>query len=378
MNEDTRIAVTKAEPGYGSENLQLNVFRKGDPNPASSATAITIDTMLCKKPVKTLIIAGVSTRPEYRRHGFVRLIIDRLFEMAPEKGWEVGILHPFSFSYYNKFGYERISDHKIVEFPTAMLNSFDRCSDLVALDETNAQDALRVYKEFSLGKNLLPERNDPAWFLSGRYGKNANAYLWYDALGAPAGYLILSNEKVFEINRSAGVHLDVHEMVYTSPEALYALLGFLRMYEGDNDMIKLRDTAMCPEFEMVYRHFTHMKCRVIPDIAGRILNTEALLLKNTYPRQHGRFRLNVKDGLPQVKGVYEVEYEGEAAAVRRLEDGAEYDIGIPASGLCPIIYGYTPLNSETIHYVRDIEIKGETEAFIRAFPPRAGGVFEHF
>ncbi len=378
MSTDTRIVVTDVESNYGSEQFYVNVFHGDDPSPPSNATAITINTMLCGKPVKTLIVAGVNTRPEYRRHGYVRLIMNHLFDMAPEKGWEMSILHPFSFSYYNKFGYERISDHKITEFPTAMLNTFERRTDLVALSASNAQDALRIYKEFSTERNLLPERNDPMWYLGERYGKYAKTYLWYDEKGVPSGYLILTNEKVFEINRSVGVVLDVHEMVYTSAKALVALLGFLRVYEGDNDTIKLRDTAMCPEFEIVYKHFTHMKTRIIPDISGRILNTKTVLLKNTYPKQHGAFTLKVADERPNVKGIFRVEYEGGSATVRELEDNSDFDIAISASALCPIVYGHTTLNEKTIHYIPGIEIKGETDAFVRAFPKRYGGVFEHF
>ena len=77
----------------------------------------TLDSVYCGKYLKTLTISGVATSPEYRRCGCVRQMLNKLFEMAPERGWEVSFLHPFSFSYYRKFGYEKVADHKIIEFP---------------------------------------------------------------------------------------------------------------------------------------------------------------------------------------------------------------------------------------------------------------------
>ena len=84
----------------------------------SSASANTVMSRYGRQYLPALCIGGVSTRPEYRRLGCVRRIFDQVFSLAPERGWAVSLLHPFSFSYYRKFGYERIADCIVSRAPS--------------------------------------------------------------------------------------------------------------------------------------------------------------------------------------------------------------------------------------------------------------------
>ena len=46
--------------------------------------------------IKTMLVGGVGTPVEYRRRGYVRRFFDNIGVAAPEKGWAVSMLHPFS------------------------------------------------------------------------------------------------------------------------------------------------------------------------------------------------------------------------------------------------------------------------------------------
>lgn len=81
----------------------------------------TVDTMLC---------CGVATPMQHRRHGYVRQIFDHALAWAAEQGIAVSLLHPFSFSYYEKFGYGKVSDHLIVRLPIRLLDTVPRFCDL--------------------------------------------------------------------------------------------------------------------------------------------------------------------------------------------------------------------------------------------------------
>ena len=55
----------------------------------------------------SLTIGGVGTDPEYRRAGLVHTIFTEVEKASIEHGCPLSFLHPFSFSFYRKKGYER-------------------------------------------------------------------------------------------------------------------------------------------------------------------------------------------------------------------------------------------------------------------------------
>src|SRR4051794_31966949 len=59
-------------------------------------------------------IAGVATFPEYRRSGYVKLLIIEALTQMKQDGQIVSLLAPFDFSFYRKFGWEILSDVKKV------------------------------------------------------------------------------------------------------------------------------------------------------------------------------------------------------------------------------------------------------------------------
>ena len=92
----------------------------------SHAGAVTRQTRFAGSNITTLAIGGVGTAPEYRRNGCVRAMFEEILPKAKENGWAVSILHPFSFSYYRKFGYEKVSDHVLLSFPITALDFLPR------------------------------------------------------------------------------------------------------------------------------------------------------------------------------------------------------------------------------------------------------------
>ncbi len=83
---------------------------------------------------------GITTEPEYRRGGYVREILNRSFEMSKDHGAVVSMLHPFSFGYYRKFGYDCICDHLILEFPISKLEFVERNPNLVRYEGGEVSD----------------------------------------------------------------------------------------------------------------------------------------------------------------------------------------------------------------------------------------------
>lgn len=354
------------------------VFRSPEGKRMSSLGFNTLDSRYCGNFIKTLTVGGVGTDPEYRRSGAVRQMLEQLFTMAPERGWVVSLLHPFSFSYYRKFGYEKVADHHILEIPMHKLEHFDRCPDLIRVNSPElAEQCTQVYEKFAEKRNIMFRR-----FGTGVYPTNGDGdrrtYLWYDGDGQPAAYITLKVENEYVINRMVSIHLSVYEMAFTTPESLRALFGFMRMYEGENDIVKIHNYAMSPEVELFIRHYMHTSYSPIPDIAARILDVPAILTAHSYPDEHGHFTVRVEDTLPWTRGVYGVEFQNRKAEVTRLADDANWDLSAEMPAFSQLMYGYDEYSADVVPYMQGVTLANAKSDFFRVFHKMSNGLFEHF
>ncbi|HOU11085.1 MAG TPA: GNAT family N-acetyltransferase [Clostridiales bacterium] len=339
----------------------------------------TIESMYAGNYIRSLAVGGLGTEPQYRRRGCVRLMFEEAFARAGEEGWAVAFLHPFSFSYYRQFGFEKVSDHRIVEFPMSAIGYIERCADLTPFGSlTQAQDLLDIYEAFSRGRNIMFRRYGAGLFSQVSGGGKPGTYIWYDAQGKPASYITLSVENEFHINRMRSINLHVYEMAFTSPQSLRALFGFIRMYEGELETVKIHNCTMSPEIDMVLSRYTHTSYTDVPDVMARILDTGAMLRANRYPLESGRFVLKAVDPSGPGGGVFRVEYGGGEALVEKLPDASGFNIAAEIPSLTQMLYGYSNYHPENAAYLRGVELKTPARDFFRAFPKRENGLFEHF
>ena len=355
--EDASILRVEAK-GEGGTTLSSGVFQ-------------LMETCFGKGSIKTLLAGGIGTPVHYRRGGNVRRMFDVMHRMAAEEGAAVSLLHPFSFAYYRKFGYEKVSDHMIVRCPTRCIDFVPRVCNFVPYDESCLRDLITVYSRFSQGRNLLLPRVDARHYTSS--GKHT--YVCYQN-GEPVAYIVYSASNQFIVNHMGNGLLTVHELAYTSPEALREIFSFLRMFEGEFDEIEFSNVAMCPEVELLLRHYTHTSYTLVPDVMARALNTEKLLLANDYPTREGVFTVKVEDHMSTVAGTYKVEFGGGDCRVSQV--GGSADLTLSETAFIRLVYGYDGASVDTAKYMEGVRIDGEAEDFFRAFTKKPCGVFEHF
>ncbi len=333
--------------------------------------------------IPTLTVGGVATDPEYRRAGYVRRILETAFEKNSEFGAYVSVLHPFSFAYYRKFGYEKVADHLILEFPIDGLSFLPRVNDFVKLSgEERVGDVLKIFEKFSQGRNLMFRRFGSEHLALEPDLDEKVTYIRYRD-NEPVAYVTLNREKVFYVNQMRSVNLHVRELAFTDPDALRDIFGFLRMFEGENDTVKIHNCAMIPEVDIMLRNYIRISYTIVPDIMARVLDTEKMLSAHRFPDEKGGFRLAVNDNLPDVGGVFEVEYQGGAAKVTRLADSPDSfaektDVECTAPALAQILYGYHSLTPGLLPYMEGVKITGNPKDLIRAYPKAVNGLFEHF
>ncbi len=374
------MTITKRQVGAGPsiERERLEIL-DGRGEVITGATFKITDTRFCGSWVRTLQVGGVSTRPVYRRAGHAREIFEQAFREARDYGWAVSHLHPFSFAYYRKFGYERICDHLIVDFPVEKLDFVPRSA--AGFEEAKAEaqfgEAGKVYNAFSAGRMAMPRCVNLERFPVGK-PENGVMFLHRNGRGAADAYVTLTVRKEFFVNHHRGGVLTVKEFAYESPDGMRAILGFLRMYEGEVETVHFENVAMAPEVDFTLRHYTHTAYQIVPDIMARILDPEALLRANDYPRTAGSFTLRVTDPFDVAAGAWRVRYGDGGAAVERLDGGAVCDIVCDVGALSPLMYGAYELDARLLGYMDGVRVDGDPDGFLRAFPKRPRGVFEHF
>ncbi|MDD4772594.1 MAG: GNAT family N-acetyltransferase [Eubacteriales bacterium] len=345
----------------------------------SSAGIKTCQSRYDGNYIKTMTIGGIGTAPEFRREGCVRRIFDELFNIAPERGWIVSMLHPFSFSYYRKFGYEKICDHRILEFPITKLDFVPRCTDVQILDnDRRLADAIDIYNKFADNRNIMFRRYDSAHFSKEPNKNGKSTYIHYNSDGKPVSYITLGVENVYYVNRMKSINLNVYEMAFVSRESLAALFGFMRMYEGENDTVKIHNCGMSPEIDVMLRHYIHTEYTLVPDIMARILDVKTILELNRYPEEAGCFTIKVDDTLEYTRGTYHVEYADGKAEVEKVTDAHKYDIKADMPAFTQMIYGYDSYNADIACYMHGVDVKNDCNDFFRAFTKKSNGLFEHF
>lgn len=350
---------------------------------ASWGQAFLTTAFINHAEISALRVGGVGTAPEYRRMGLVREFFVRVFDFARETGAPISLLHPFSFSYYRKFGYERVGDHRVLEFPMQALDFVPYFRDMIPCEDlAQRADLSRIHNEFAASRNLMSPRSDHYSYPFDRKGQKT--CIWYDENKRPAAYLIYEIEHHFEVNRMAGDCLHIHEMCYTGKEGLQRLLGYIRMFEGQMDKVKIHNCAMAPEVELTLRHYVHTDVTVIPDLMARVHDVAALLTAVRYPEKPGRFTVRVTE--PEktahspalTHGAWQVEYEAGQAQVTRLSSDAVCDLVCDVPAFTQLVMGYQSFGAQTARYLHHVTLNSECEDFFRAFPNRPCGIFEHF
>ena len=346
--------------------------REGDITLSKGHFTLTESTFASTR-IKTLLAGGIATPVHFRRGGNVRKMFEYIHEYAVNEGAAVSLLHPFSFSYYNKFGYEKVADHLIVRFPTRMIDFVPRECNFVPFDNKMLPDVIAINEKFAKGRNLLL----PKYRIHPYAKEKLFTYVCYDG-NEPIAYLTYTTRQKLMVNHYVDGVITVHELAYTSPKALREIFSFLKMFEGEFDEVEFANLSPCPEADILLRHYTHTKYELLPDIMARILNTESLLLAQDYPKQNGEFTLKILDTMPTVAGVYKVCYGNGEKEVRKLSDSADADMTLGADALVRLIYGYDGIGASEAEYIEGIKINNDPSDFFRAFPKRPCGMFEHF
>lgn len=357
--------------GHGLNSEVYGAFL--DDGETLTATIFTpeYDSLYCGKPFKSVGIGGVASVPEYRRMGAVRAIFNEIFRMAPERGWAMSFLYPFSYNYYRQYGYERVMKRMRIKVPANVLAKFPRNTDAkmyIKNGPVPESDLLAVYNAYAANYDCMFYRSSARAYSAKPHKSQNLTYVWYDGETPAALATFRCQDGVMKIR----------ELCYTSPDALRGILGFLRMFEGQVSEYKFEELPPDSELELLLGEYVDMEYSLDNGAMGRVLLPQLLLENSIYPEEFGHFRLQIDDPLSYNRGVYAVEYvRGEAQVIRMPFDSA-YDLSLNVPALSRILLGGERFDARRAAYMDGVKINGNADDFFRAFGGRPNNLLEKF
>ena len=252
---------------------------------ASAVTMYPFEMFLSGKVIKMGGLAGVMSAPEYRRRGHVRALLADGFEQLQEQGVGWSLEHPFDPRYYARYGYQSVSNGRVVELPCSRLFQGTppeaerlELTDLARLKETHA--AWAAQHNFALTR---ADDAREAWrrlVKSPWEDKERIVYKLQDA------YCIL----MFSYGESDKPNLlNVHDYAYSSPQGRDNLLRFWGNFEGQAEVVRLHLPSDDP---LLFDSAEFVKRQTV--VQARVVDVGAALTKLSSPHE-AHFILRVKD-----------------------------------------------------------------------------------
>ncbi len=314
----------------------------------------------------------VASLPERRGGGNVRAMMAEVLRDFRARGDLFAVLHPFSFAFYRKFGFDLIVRSVRQKFPVGELKD---CSCDLSVRQVRSADempALRhLYEQYIRDKNLADLRTGKDWEYrgNGEYGepdwwsggKQEYTYIFSDGTGDHA-YL----KFVFEPGPDGPFTGDLRatDIAYDSPQAFRSILGFIYGMRAKlvNVVLEIPDeidlSVMVPECD-------HVQQTLEGHLMGRVLNVEKVLLTLTQPSGTGSYAIRVTDRfLPENTGIYQVRYQDGRTVSVEKSDGA-YDLTVSVETFSQLAVGLYGLR--TASFRPGTEIAGKEDILNQVF-----------
>ncbi|MDB5084042.1 MAG: family N-acetyltransferase, partial [Bacilli bacterium] len=190
-------------------------------------------------PLQTLIngaaflmggIASVATWPEYRRQGMVAKLLRQALSDMRENAQAISFLHPFSFAFYRKYGWETYVEYKKYTIEVAGLPAVQKTAGFVKRDQ-NWQTLNEVYNTYAIAFNGMLMRDEEWWQKRIFTSKKGQSAVCYNAAGQACGYLL------YDIKNH---EMTIHEMVFLDEQARGTLWAFIRNHDSMMSQVILK------------------------------------------------------------------------------------------------------------------------------------------
>ncbi|MDQ0218934.1 GNAT family N-acetyltransferase [Peribacillus cavernae] len=190
---------------------------------AAKLHLIPLEVYLGRNVLKMAGVAGVATYPEYRRKGNVKEMLSHSLRYMKDHGYSISMLHPFSESFYRKYGWELFASRSKSTLTKSDLVRKEQVPGTVKrfTHGSYPKEMELVYHRFAGQFNGMLAR-DKYWWLTSTYG-GSKAAVYYDQEGKAAGYMLyqIKNHK-----------MTIGEFVVLENEARSGLWNFICQHDS--------------------------------------------------------------------------------------------------------------------------------------------------
>lgn len=308
-------------------------------------------------------IAAVSSPPEHRQGGNVRLLCRELLEICRDHGQDVVALWPFSHSFYRQFGWATTNKYTDYELPPEQLAAAGRTDrgrfEPVGPDDwERLEDAQRGHGE---GTTLSRKRSED-WWRKRTFDHDDEtpwAYAWIED-DTVRGYVIYTFERDDD-----GRRLRVLDFSAVGEQARRHLLGFLGTHGSQVETVRLTVAEETTLLDAVDDP-SAVECSIHTGPMARVSDVPAALAACPYPDDvDATIAFDVSDPLSVVDGCYELSVSDGSGDCERTD--ADPDVSLGVGILSQMLVGYRDafaLDSGELDCERPIK-----ERLERLFPP---------
>ena len=239
-------------------------------------------------------ISSVATWPEYRRQGMVKELLRHALHDMRANGQRISYLHPFSFKFYRKFGWEYAFNELQFTMPIDKLKMKWNANGYVRRIEPDFPLLHDLYTTYAKMFNGMLER-DEKWWKQRVINKNQEIAVAYNVEDQAEGYLL------FEVKDNV---VKITEMVYTSLNGRKLLLGFIANHDSMAEKVEM----IVPENDKLplLLDEPRFEQKIEPYFMARIVDVKRFLQEYPFAGD-GKIALTIHDDfLPENNGTYQV------------------------------------------------------------------------
>lgn len=286
-------------------------------------------------------VSAVATWPEYRRQGMVKHLLKHALHDMKENGQMISYLHPFSFAFYRKYGWELAFTNRHYMVPIEKLKKDWEAKGYVRRIQKDISILHAIYTDYAKKFNGMLGRDEKWWEQRVLDGKEHIAVA-YNESDQAEGYIIYDvQENVFRVK----------ELAHLSTNGWRLLLQFIANHDSMAKEVKMtvpeNDQLPLVMDEPLFDH------KVAPYFMARIVDVAGFLKQ--YPFQTNTdaasktIVLHVQDSfLPENSGAYQLTQIDDHTIETCIQTGEDIQQGIN----CTI----QQLTSMLLGYMRPMEL----------------------
>src|SRR5699024_1585983 len=255
-------------------------------------------------------ISSVATWPEYRRKGMVKQLLLHALHAMKQSGQTLSFLHPFSFSFYRKFGWEHVFNLKHYSIPMDKMKGSWSGKGYVRRSSLDIHTLNSIYTDYAKQFSGTLVR-DEKWWNQRVFKAMGQLAIAYNESNEAEGYIH------YQVKDNV---LEVNELVYCNVNGLKLLLEFIANHDSMADTIKMN----VPESDMLSELMNEptFKQQIKPYFMARVVDVLSFLEKypfNVVAPQESITIFVEDEFFPENEGVYELRHDGNGVAVTQMK-----------------------------------------------------------